>query len=164
MDFAGMETRVRAALGDAVVKTETTPVKDPVLHVKPERIVDVCRLLKEDPELRFDLLISVTAIDYPDAKSPEGGRFDMVYHLLSSFENHRLVVKASLPRNAPRIATVSKVWAAAGWHERETYDFFGIHFEGHEDLRRILCCEDWVGYPLRKDYVFPKEYHGIAAE
>jgi NADH-quinone oxidoreductase subunit C len=164
MDFAGIEARVRQALGEAVVKTETTPVKDPVLHVQPERIEEVCRLLEEDPELRFDLLISVTAIDYPDPKSPDGGRFDLVYHFLSTFQNHRLVVKAAVPRNDPVIPTVSKVYGAANWHERETFDFFGISFAGHDDLRRILCCEDWVGYPLRKDYVFPKEYHGIAAE
>jgi NADH-quinone oxidoreductase subunit C len=70
-------------------------------------------------------------------------------------------VKVYCPRENPRVPSVVDVWKAADWHEREAFDMFGIIFDGHPDLRRILCADDWVGYPLRKDYVFPREYHGI---
>lgn len=175
MDFAAIEARMKQGLKDAVLKAEPALAADPagkingprdgIVHVAAAAIVKVCEFLRDDPELRFDLCISVTAIDYPDDKNQDtGGRFQLVYHLLSTLHNHRLVVKTDIPRNKPVIATVSPVYPAANWHERETWDFFGIQFESHPDLRRILCCEDWVGHPLRKDYVFPKEYHGISAE
>ena len=99
----------------------------------------------------------------PSEKIP--GRFEVVYHMLSTIKNHRFVVKLRLPHvDEPAAPTLTSVYPAADWHERETWDLVGIRFEGHPDLRRILCCEDWVGHPLRKDYVFPKEYHGISAE
>lgn len=87
------------------------------------------------------------------SRSPDSSPF---WHL-----HAEVAIKVHVPRDNPRIASVADVWPAANWHEREAFDLFGILFDGHPDLTRILCCDDWVGYPLRKDYEFPLEYHGI---
>ncbi len=127
---------------------------DPYCVLKRESLVEVCRWLRDDPELRFDLLSSVGGTD--DTK-----RFRVVYHLFSIPKNHRAVLKVEADRKDPSVPSVSGVWKTADWHERETYDMYGIVFEGHPDLRRILLPEDWPGWPLRKDYEFPDEYQGI---
>ena len=147
---------------------------DPWIEVAPAAIVDVARFLKTDEELAFDALNNLCGVDYfePDAK--KAAKFghephvEVVYHLYSYRHRHSLVVKVKLPRwknnqagQLPDVPTVSGVWAIADWHEREAFDLMGINFTGHPDLRRILCTEDWVGHPLRKDYEFPLEYHGI---
>jgi NADH-quinone oxidoreductase subunit C len=84
-----------------------------------------------------------------------------VYHLYSFALNQKLVVKVLVPKSNPVVPTVSDVWATANWHEREAFDMFGMTFEGHPDLRRILCPEDWEGYPLRKDYKVQEFYNGM---
>ena len=93
---------------------------------------------------------------------------ELVYHLSSITKKHNLVVKAMLPRwhkdvpgELPHIPSVTSVWSTADWHEREVFDLSGVLFDGHSNLNRILCPEDWVGHPLRKDYEMPLEYHGI---
>jgi NADH-quinone oxidoreductase subunit C len=113
-------------------------------------------------------------VDYfePDEKLakkfPYEPHVEVVYHLRSMTHRHLMVMKTKLPRwkddvpgRLPEVPTVSHVWAIADWHEREAYDLVGIHFVGHPNLVRILCVDDWVGHPLRKDYEFPLEYHGI---
>ena len=85
----------------------------------------------------------------------------VVYHLYSYVHHHKLVVKVVVPKSNPVVKTVSDVWAAAEWHEREAYDLVGMTFEGHPDLRRILLPEDWEGHPLRKDYKVPEFYKGM---
>jgi len=85
----------------------------------------------------------------------------LVYNLFSMKHRHKIALRVDLPRDNPRVPSVESVWRTADWHEREAYDLFGIHFEGHPDLRRILCPDDWEGYPLRKDYVVQEYYHGI---
>lgn len=128
---------------------------DPYVTVAAERIGDVCRWLRDDPEMKFDLCSSISGTD--DTKD-----FWVVYHLYSVHKNQRAVLKVKAePRTDPAVPSVVSVWKAADWHEREAYDMYGIRFEGHPDLRRILLPEDWPGYPLRKDYEFPDEYHGI---
>jgi NADH-quinone oxidoreductase subunit C len=130
--------------------------------------------LRDDSRLRFDLLNCISGVDYleTDAKKVAKAGFEphleVVYHISSFAHKHRFVVKLILPRwkdnvegQLPEVPTVSHIWAAADWHERETYDMYGILFTGHPDLRRILLAEDWEGYPLRKDYEYPLEYHGI---
>ncbi len=89
---------------------------------------------------------------------------EVVYHLFSYRHRHAVVVKAAASRDAPTLPTVSTVWRAAIWQEREIFDLLGVVFTGHPDLRRILLPEDWVGHPLRKDYVEPTEYHGISTK
>jgi NADH-quinone oxidoreductase subunit C len=95
-------------------------------------------------------------VDYP-----KQGHIQIVYHLMSYALRHHFVLKANASRDNPVVATVSSVWSAADWQEREVFDLLGVTFEGHPDLRRILMPEDWPGHPLRKDFVEPQEYHGI---
>ena len=120
------------------------------VKVRPEAIVKVCRFVKETPELSFSQLLFLTAMDYPD-------RTEMVYYLASMKHGHKAVLRVILPRESPRVSSVTPVWAGADWHEREAADFFGITFEGHPDPRRILLPEDWSwSPPLRKDFECPE--------
>jgi len=147
---------------------------DPWIEVKPEGIVEVCQYLRDEPSLAFDYLNSVTAVDYlhtdekKAAKAEWEPHLEVVYHLFSMQHKHSLVLKVMLPRwqndevgKLPQLDTVSMIWATADWHERELYDLLGVEFIDHPNMRRILCPEDWVGHPLRKDYEMPLEYHGI---
>ncbi|MEM7232979.1 MAG: NADH-quinone oxidoreductase subunit C [Planctomycetota bacterium] len=120
------------------------------------RFQEFMTFCRDDSRLYLDLLSCVSAVDYPDRDVIE-----VVYFLDSTVHNHWLVVKAPLPRSAPSIATVEKIWRTADWHEREAFDLLGVEFRGHHNLVRILCAEDWVGHPLRKDYVAPDEVHGM---
>ena len=115
---------------------------DGVLLVEAERIYDAASNLKS---LGFDRLGMVTAVDRDD-------RFELVYRVTSREMTTGMFLKAFVPRNEPRARSLVPLWPAALWQEREVYDMFGIEFVGHPDLRRILLPEDWVGYPLRKDY------------
>jgi NADH-quinone oxidoreductase subunit C len=129
---------------------------DPFVCVEPDAIAEVCGHLKSDEELAFDALSSLSGVDYP-----KNGTIEVVYHLYSYRHRHMVVLKVNANRDDPVVQTVSEVWRAANWHEREVFDLLGVHFEGHPDLRRLLMPEDWPGHPLRKDFVEPEEYHGI---
>jgi NADH-quinone oxidoreductase subunit C len=113
-------------------------------------------------------------VDYfePDAKKAAAVEWqphlELMYHLSSTIHRHRLVLKTRMTRwrddqagQLPEVPSLSGVWSAADWHEREVFDLSGVFFAGHPDLRRILCPDDWLGHPLRKDYQMPDEYHGI---
>jgi NADH-quinone oxidoreductase subunit C len=165
--------RLKKKFGDKISGANFEAI-DPWIEVKPAALVEVCQFLKTDPDLRFELLNCITVVDYfePDPKKAAKATFqphlEVVYHLSSVSKKHSLVVKVMLPRwkndeagQLPEVPTVSNVWRTADWHERECYDLSGVWFTGHPDLRRILCPEDWVCYPLRKDYEMPLEYHGI---
>jgi NADH-quinone oxidoreductase subunit C len=156
------------------VRSKNLTALDPFVTVDAADLLEVCRFLKEDGRLAFDLLNCVTGADYlePDPKkAPKAGfepHLEVVYHLTSFRHRHRFVVKVVLPRwkdgkagELPEVPSVNPLWRAADWHERETYDLVGVVFTGHPDLTRILLAEDWVGHPLRKDYEYPLEYHGI---
>ena len=156
--------KLEAALPGAVTG-RTLEALDPWIEVAPDRLVDVCRWLKESSDPRFDALECVTAVDWfePDAKKAAKvawqPRLELVYHLWSTSARVSLVLKLALPRwkndtagELPEVPSVAGVWRTADWHEREVYDMSGVNFIGHPDLRRILCPEDWEGYPLRKDY------------
>jgi NADH-quinone oxidoreductase subunit C len=147
---------------------------DPWIEIKAEGLPEIAAFLSHEPDLHFDMLHCITAVDYfePDAKkAAQAGwqpHVELIYHLSSMTHRHRLVLKISLPRwlgdvegQLPEVPTVSGVWRTAEWHEREVYDLMGVNFPGNADLRRILCPEDWVGHPLRKDYQMPAEYHGV---
>lgn len=118
--------------------------------VPRERIVEVCRHLREDEGLKFNYLHDVTAVDQLNAGQKP--RFEVVYHLYSVGHYHRIRLKALVPEEDPRIDSVISIWSGADYAEREVYDLFGIEFEGHPDLKRILMPEDWQGHPLRKDF------------
>jgi NADH-quinone oxidoreductase subunit C len=156
------------------IKSKKLDAIDPFIVVEPADLVDLCRYLRDEPRLRFELLNCITGVDYlePDPKKVAKAGFEphteVVYHLSSFTHRHRFVIKILLPRwkdnkpgELPEVPSVTSVWTTADWHEREVFDLSGIWFTGHPDLRRILLSEDWVGHPLRKDYEFPLEYHGI---
>ena len=118
------------------------------MFVQTGRLRRVCEFLRDEPGLSFKYLSDVTALD----RYPNEPRFEMVYHLLSLETGERLRLKAPVPGDDPRIESVVPVWPGAEAFECEMYDLFGIHFEGHPDLHRILLPDDWEGHPLRKDY------------
>jgi NADH-quinone oxidoreductase subunit C len=147
---------------------------DPWIEVAPAAIARVAAHLKSDPSLDFNHLCDLCGVDYLEtdaklaAKFPYDVHLEVVYHLHSLKLGHRLTIKVKLPRwkndtagELPEVPTVSHIWGIADWHERETYDLVGVNFIGHPNLVRILCPDDWEGHPLRKDYDFPLEYHGI---
>ncbi len=144
------------------VRGTVTGKGDPWIEVEARALPEILAFLKEEEGLRFDLLLMVSGVDRPSAEG--GGAIEVVYHLVSTAGGGPLVLKTSLPRENPVCPSVSGVHPAALWHERETYDMLGVEFSGHPDLRRILCPEDWVGHPLRKDYEYPEEYGGISAK
>jgi NADH-quinone oxidoreductase subunit C len=118
------------------------------LIIRPEKLRRAAEFLRDDPELSFDFLADLTAVDH----YPNEPRFESVYHLLSIKTAQRLRLKVRLCGDDPRVESVVPVWPAANAFEREVFDLFGIHFENHPFLRRILMPEDWEGHPLRKDY------------
>ncbi len=124
------------------------------ITIKRDKAKEILKFLKENEDLNFDYLIDLTAVDYKDIKQP---RFNVVYHLMSVKHGHRIRIKVEVPEEDCWVETVSDLWATANWHERECFDMFGIQFNGHPDLRRILLPEDWEGYPLRKDYPVQSE-------
>lgn len=130
--------------------------KHPRVRIDAKDWRPIAEFLRSDAELNFDFLLCLTAVDYV-----ADNELAVVYDLRSMQHGHEFCIKVHVGREKPTIASVMDLWPAADWHEREAYDMMGIVFEGHADLRRILCPEDWVGYPLRKDYQFPREYHGI---
>jgi NADH-quinone oxidoreductase subunit C len=127
---------------------------NPWSAVEPSAILEVCRFMHSDERLKLDHLELLGGVDYKD-------RMEVVYVVYSMKFHHRYTLKCRMTREAPKVQSVESVWAVANWHEREAFDMFGIVFEGHSDLRRILCPDDWEGYPLRKDYKFPKTYRDM---
>jgi NADH-quinone oxidoreductase subunit C len=172
MDFQGIYDRLRAVkapglLGadeprgaDPADKKDKGRSGDPFVLVESERIQDFLRVCRDDERLRFEFLVDESATD-PSKEDPS---LWCNYQLLSITHRHRLAIKAIVPKAEPRIPTAVPVYRAAQWHEREASEMFGIEYVGHPDPRNILLPDDWVGHPLRKDYEFPREYHGISCE
>ena len=159
-------TEIRSLLiekfGESVIVGEETTGLQPALLIDPERIADVCLELRDNPKTYFDFLSCLSGVDY----GIEASRFGVVYHLASIPFQTQLTLKVSKENNRdledlPSFPTISSVYHAADWHEREAFDMMGIFFEGHPDLRRILLPDDWDGYPLRKDYKAAEYYKGI---
>ncbi len=129
------------------------------LHVKPGRVAEVCQHLRDDENQRYELCLSVSGVDYPD----QADRLHVVYHLMSMTYRRRLRLETAVPDSAPNVASVTSVYPTADFHERETWDMFGVVFDGHPALTRILMPDDWDGHPQRKDYPLggiPVEYKG----
>ncbi len=137
---------ITAKFGDAIIDSHRFRGDDTVV-VKKERLLDLCDFLKRDRAMDFDYLLDVCGVDY----LPREPRFEVVYHLSSVARKHRLRVRTRLA-DGEHVDSVTPIWATADWTERETYDMFGIHFDGHPDLKRIYMADDWKGYPLRKDF------------
>jgi NADH-quinone oxidoreductase subunit C len=119
------------------------------LHIKRERLVEVAKILRDTPSLRFEYCLGVSGVHYPSEK---GRELHAVYPLLSITNNRRIRLEVSVPESDPHIPSLVEVWAGNNWNERETYDMFGIIFDGHPALTRILMPDDWPGHPQRKDY------------
>jgi NADH-quinone oxidoreductase subunit C len=152
-----VEQRLRERFPDIPFRRQTgEAVRDLTLFLPAARIVEVCTFLRDDPEMDFAMLSWVGGADY----LPRSPRFEVIYHLLSLSHECRFVLKVELTDEQPKLPTVVGVWPTADWHERETYDFYGIVFEGHPDLTRILLPDEWVGWPLRKDS--PLGYQEVA--
>ena len=129
------------------------------IHVKPEAVLEVATVLRDDPNLRFELLSSLSGVDYPETET----RLHVVYHFMSLTYRRRLRVEAAVTAADPHLPSVCSVYPTADFHERETWDMFGVVFDGHPGLTRILMPDDWVGHPQRKDYPLggiPVEYKG----
>lgn len=145
----------------AVISIEETGLQAQII-IDPDFLLDVCKTLKTSKDLYFDFLNCITAID----NGIETGTIDILYHISSiPFENS-CVLKVIIPRLlddtvSPTISSISSVWKTADWHEREIFDFFGVKFDKHPDLRRILLPADWEGFPMRKDYKEQEYYHDI---
>jgi NADH-quinone oxidoreductase subunit C len=142
--------RLLATLPDAVQGTHAQ-LGDATALVTAERLPEVLRLLRDDPELAFEMLVDVTCVDYLG----EEPRFEVVYHLYSVAKNHRVRLKVRVGEAAPEVPSAVPCYASADWMEREVFDLYGVRFRGHPDLRRILLYDGFEGHPLRKDY--PKE-------
>lgn len=129
---------------------------DPCIIVPAEKIHEICKTLQVTEQFSFDCLSNLTAVDRKNF-------FEVVYHLFSYKHKQAATLKVSLPRDdTAHVPTLEDLWGCANWLEREVYDLFGIRFDGHSDLRRIMLPEDWVGHPLRKDYKEAEDYHGIS--
>ena len=157
MDAKAVHERLASRFGDTITSVNLE-AQSPFAVVATDAIVEVATFCKSDPALAFDNLMCQSAVDYLKETPP---RFEVVYHLLSYTHAHTFALKVHLPRENPAVATVEGIWGVANWHEREAYDMFGIAFIGHSDLRRILLPDDWIGFPLRKDWQDPDFYNGM---
>lgn len=145
---------LQSTLGDAV-QGISQAFDETTLTVSADRYLQACEQLRDAPGLRFDTLVDLCGMDYRDYRegAHEGPRFAVVTHLLSVELNQRLRLKVFCPDDdLPALASLTGVWSAANWYEREAFDLFGIVFEGHDDLRRILTDYGFVGHPFRKDF------------
>jgi len=148
MDASALIELLEEAVPGAALEAVASLDLQTTLCVPAERVVEVARALRERPELRFALLADLTAVDY----WPREPRFEVTYILVSIEHHMRLRMRVRLPGADPHVATLTGLWPAANWLEREVWDMFGIGFDGHPDLRRLLMPEDWEGFPLRKDF------------
>ena len=142
-----IEKRFPSALSDPLIFRD-----QPSITLSKESVLEVCRFLRDDPEIAYTYPTDVTAADYPDREK----RFEVVYHIYSFVRNHRLRIKI-LAGDGESVPSLTGIWAGANWMEREVFDMFGIVFDNHPGLKRILLPEEWVGHPLRKDYDILKQ-------
>ncbi len=146
LTFEQLEDSIRGALGDAVVEINAGDGL-PVVRLEADAVARAARFLCDDKELAFDFLMYVTAVDYPDED-----KITLVYHYFSYRNEQSLMVKADVPRRGGSARSIAHIYAAADWLEREVYDLFGVTFEGHPNLTRILTPEGFEGHPLLKDF------------
>ena len=149
-----MHDNLKAKFGDAIVEAKLE-APQPWIRISGDRMAAICSFLRDEAAFQFDYLMCVSGIDTND------GKLGVVYHLFSMAHKQKIVLKASCVKDHPHVQSVSAVWGTANWHEREAFDMYGIVFDGHPDLRRILCPDDYPGYPLRKDFKVPEFYNGM---
>jgi NADH-quinone oxidoreductase subunit C len=140
--------------GESILESKLDALQ-PWVRIAADHTKEIAFFLRDEHALDFDYMSSLSGVDYND------GTFGVVYHLASMKYKHKIVLKVKCPRDNPHVQSVSSVWGTANWHEREAYDMYGIVFDEHPDLRRLLMADDWVGHPLRKDYKTPEFYNGM---
>jgi NADH-quinone oxidoreductase subunit C len=145
--------KLREKFADSILETHSFRGDDTAI-IAPQALVAVCRLLKEDPELDYNFLMDLTAVDGLQLNLKP--RFEVVYHFFSLSKKQRVRIKVPADGKNPEVDSIVKLWPGADWYEREVWDMFGIKFRGHPDLKRILMYEEFQGYPLRKDYPINK--------
>lgn len=144
---------VLARLPGQFINAEINRVGEVTLELAPEQLIEVTSQLRDQPELAFDQLIDIAGIDYSEyANEQQPLKLAAVYHLLSLVHNWRIRLRVVAPQELPMLESVCDVWPAAAWFEREAFDLFGIIFNGHPDLRRILTDYGFIGHPFRKDF------------
>ncbi|MCF6234773.1 MAG: NADH-quinone oxidoreductase subunit C [Gammaproteobacteria bacterium] len=150
--------RLQLRFGDTLLWSQYA-MGEVTIEIAPNELVDVCQSLRDEPDFEFDMLIDLCGVDYSEYKNGQanrftskGGRFAVVYHLLSVKNNQRLRVRTFVDEETLRVASVVELWSSANWFEREAFDLFGILFEGHPDLRRLLTDYGFIGHPFRKDF------------
>ena len=146
--------RLKSEFGESILETNFESLT-PWIMVKNDHLLGIAQFLRDDPDLKFDFLRNLTAVDYDET-------FELVYFLYSYSRSHEITLKVRVPRTTPKVLTVEEIWPAANWYEREAFDLMGIEFENHSDLRRIMMPEDWKGHPLRRDYKESSEYNGVS--
>jgi NADH-quinone oxidoreductase subunit C len=140
--------KLKSAFGDAVVSAEQS-YDFPVFEVKREKIHEIMKFLRDDPEMGFGFLTTLCALHYPDNK---GRELAMMYQLHNMVKNARIRLKIFFPISDPVVPTMSDIFPSANWQERQEYDFYGVIFKGHPDLRRILNMDEMDYFPMRKEY------------
>ena len=156
MEFEQLYELLQDEFSDAILGQDDQSTPTTVL-VEPAMVYPVCLWLKENEASYFDMLSCLTALD----NGPEINTMEVIYNLYSIPFNHHLMVRAVISRKDPKIDSLVNLWRTADWHEREAFDLFGIEFNNHPDLRRILMPADWEGFPMRKDYIEPETYRGM---
>ncbi|MEQ8926791.1 MAG: NADH-quinone oxidoreductase subunit C [Fulvivirga sp.] len=156
MSFDEIKSIITNQFGDIII-SEDEKATPKAIEIAAESLFKTMTCLYEHDQLYFDMLSCITGLD----NGPEAGSMEVIYNLYSIPFDHHLMVKVNLDRKEPQIDSVSSIWKTADWLEREVFDMYGIAFNNHPDLRRILLPNDWEGYPLRKDYKHQDLYHGI---
>ena len=172
MDFQGIHDRLVAIRAPGLIgvdeprainpkeKKDKGRVGDSFVIVDAQKLADFLEVCRDDERLRFELLIDISATD----PAKDDANLWINVALLSVKFRQRLAIKCLLPKAAASLPTTVPIYRASQWHERECAEMFGITFVGHPDPRHILLPDDWLGHPMRKDYEFPREYHGISCE
>ena len=148
MDAAALVASLQEAVPGAQIESVPGVDLQTTIYISSDDLLAVASVLRDRPDFAFNFLAELTAVDY----HPRAPRYELVYILVSITNRLRLRMKIRVPAEDPHVATVSAIWTAANWLEREVWDLFGIAFDGHPDPRRLLMPEDWEGFPLRKDY------------
>ena len=155
MEISEIYNLLKEVFDSGIGELKTDIPVEPFIIIDADKINAVSLFLRDEESLQFDSLSCLSSVDL------DKDNLAVVYDLYSFALNHKLKLKVIVPKENPVVKTVSDVWATADWHEREAYDMMGLIFEGHPDLRRILCPDDWEGYPLRKDYKVQEFYQGM---
>ncbi|MFT6828067.1 MAG: NADH-quinone oxidoreductase subunit C [Roseivirga sp.] len=160
MTFQAIVDHIKSNLDEQVIISIDENASPKAIIIDVKNLIEVMSFLQSDDQLYFDSLSCITGLD----NGPEDNSMEVIYNLYSIPFNHHLMVKVKLERENPAINSLTGLWKTADWHEREAYDLFGIHFNNHPDLRRILLPADWEGFPLKKDYQHQEYYRGVKVE